>query len=88
MNSAAEEAQRLVADLSRVAVDTIATRGLVADAYALASATGQSVYDSTYVALAVRLETQLITADDRLEKALAAHPMIAAHVRTIQAFGA
>ncbi len=83
-----EEAQRLVADLSRVAVDTIATRGLIADAYALAGATGRSVHDSTYVALAVRLETQLITADDRLERALAAHPMIAAHVCTIQTFGA
>jgi predicted nucleic acid-binding protein len=83
-----EEAQRLVADLSSVAVETIATRGLVGDAYALASATGRSVYDSTYVALAVRLETQLITADDRLEKALAAHPMIAAHVCTVQTFGA
>lgn len=84
----AGEAQRLVADLSRVAVDTIATRGLVADAYALASATGQSVYDSTYVALAVRLETQLITADDRLEQALAAHPMIAGHVCTVETFRA
>ena len=83
-----EEGQRLVADLSRVAVDTVATRGLVADAYALASATGRSVYDATYVALAVRLETQLITADDRLAKALAAHPMIAAHVCTVQTFGA
>lgn len=83
-----EEAQRLVADLSRVAVETVATRGLVTDAYALANATGRSVYDSTYVALAVRLETQLITADDRLEKALAAHPMIAAHVCTVQTFDA
>jgi len=83
----AEEAQQLVADLSSVAVETISTRGLVADAYALASATGRSVYDSTYVALAVRLETQLITADDRLAQALAAHRMIAAHVRTIQTFG-
>ena len=83
----AEEGQRLVVDLSRVAVDTIATRGLVADAYALASATGQTVYDATYLALAVRLETQLITADTRLAKALAAHPMLAAHVRTVQAFG-
>jgi predicted nucleic acid-binding protein len=84
----AEEAQRLVTDLSRAAVDTIATRGLIADAYALAGATGRSVYDATYVALAVRLETQLITADDRLEKALAAHPMIAAHVCMVQTFGA
>lgn len=83
-----EEAHRLVADLSRVAVDTVATRGLVADANALANATGRSVYDSTYVALAVRLETQLITADDRLEKALAAHPMVAAYVCTVQTFGA
>ena len=80
------EAQRLVADLSRVAVDTIATRGLIADACALANATGQSVYDSTYLALAVRLDTQLITADDRLETALAAHPMLVPHVRAIQRF--
>jgi predicted nucleic acid-binding protein len=82
----AAEAQRLVVDLSTVAVETIATRGLVSDAYALAAATGQTVYDATYLALAVRLETQLITADDRLEKALVAHPMIAAYICTIQGF--
>ena len=84
----ADEAQRLVADLSKVAVDTIATRGLIAEACALANATGRSVYDSTYVALAVRLDTQLITADDRLAQALAAHPLVAAHVCTIQTFDA
>lgn len=82
----AAEAQRLVVDLSTVAVETIATRGLVSDAYALAAATGHTVYDATYLALAVRLETQWITADDRLEKALVAHPMIAAYIRTIQGF--
>ena len=47
----ADEAQRLVADLSRWR-STPSHRGLVAEACALANATGRSVYDSMYVALA------------------------------------
>ena len=39
-------------------------------AHALANATGRTSYDSMYVALAVRLNTRLITADDRLGAAL------------------
>lgn len=82
----AEEGQQLVADLVTVAVDTIPTRELVDEAYALAINAEQTVYDATYLVLAVRLKTQLITADDRLEKALSAHPMLAAHIRTVQTF--
>jgi len=66
----AEEGQQLVADIGRVAVETVSCRALAEDAHALAYATGRTVYDSMYVALAVRLNTRAITADDRLESAL------------------
>jgi len=82
----ADEGQHLVGDLSAVAVEAIAMRGLVPDAYALALSTGLTVYDATYVALAVRLETQMITADDRLRRTLASHPPIAAFVRSVEDF--
>lgn len=80
----ADDGRRLVADLSSVAVETVPTRELAGDAYALAIATGRTVYDTTYVALAVRLNTQMITADDRLARALHGHPILGAHVRSLQ----
>ncbi len=82
----AEEGQGLAADISSIAVETVSTRGLMIDAHALAITTGLTVYDAMYLALAVRLETELITADDKLGRIVAAHPMTAAHVRLIQAF--
>jgi predicted nucleic acid-binding protein len=77
-----DEGQRLVADLSIVAVETVAMRGLLQDAHALALSTGITVYDATYLTLAVRLETQVITADDRFARRLADHPLLAPHVRS------
>jgi len=61
----AEQGERLAADISTVAVETVPARGLLVDAHALAVTTGLTVYDSMYLALAVRLKTELITADDR-----------------------
>ncbi len=80
------EGQRLAADIATVAVETVPTRGLMIDAHALAIAIGLTVYDAMYLALAVRLETALITADDRLVRTVAAHPLTAAHVRLVQTF--
>jgi predicted nucleic acid-binding protein len=77
---------QLVADIPSIAVETVSTRGLLIDAHALAVTTGLTVYDSMYLALAVRLQTQAITADDRLSRSVAAHPMMAAHVRLVQTF--
>jgi predicted nucleic acid-binding protein len=57
-----DEGQRLIGDIAEVAVETIAARGLIGDAFAIATASGQTVYDSSYLALAVRLDTQLVTA--------------------------
>jgi len=82
----AEEGQRLAVDISSIAVETVSTRGLMIDAHALAVTTGLTVYDAMYLALAVRLKTALITADDRLSRTVAAHPMTAAHVRLVQTF--
>jgi predicted nucleic acid-binding protein len=46
-------------------------------------APGLTVYDAMYLALAVRLETEPITADDRLSRIVAGHPMTAEHVRLV-----
>jgi predicted nucleic acid-binding protein len=78
--------QRLVTDLGRVAVETVSCRALAADAHALATRIGRTVYDAMYLTLAVQLETRLITADERLARALAAIPLIATHVQAVQAF--
>jgi len=82
----AEEGRRLAADISSVAVETVSTRGLMSEAHALAVTTGLTVYDAMYLALAVRLKTELIAADDRLDRSVAAHLMTAAHVRLVQTF--
>src|SRR6185503_15878993 len=42
-----DEGQRLISDMADVAVETIAARGLIGDAFAIATASGQTVYDST-----------------------------------------
>ena len=81
-----EEGRRLAVDLSSVAVESISMRDLLPDAHALALSSGLTVYDAMYVALAVRLKTQVITADDRLTRALAAYPMAAGYVRGVEDF--
>ncbi len=81
-----EYGQRLVTDIGRVAVETIPCRALAIDAHALATGIGRTVYDAMYLALAVQLETRMITADERLARALAAIPLIATHIQTVQTF--
>ena len=82
----AEEGQRLVTDLSVIAVEAVAMRALLPDAHALALSTGITVYDATYLTLAVRLDTQVVTGDDRLARRLADDPLLAPHVRSIRDF--
>jgi predicted nucleic acid-binding protein len=82
----AEEGQQLVADIARIGVGTVSCRALAGDAHALANATGRTVYDSMYVALAVRLDTRAITADDRFEAALKRIPALAGHIQLVQTF--
>jgi len=83
-----EDGRQLVADMGRIAVETVSCRALAEDAHALADATGRTVYDAMYVALAVRLNTRSITADGRLEAALKNMPAVARHIQLIQTFEA
>jgi predicted nucleic acid-binding protein len=52
---------------------TVSSHTLLVEAFAIASAFDRSVYDALYVALAVTSKSQLVTADERLANALAAH---------------
>jgi len=81
-----DEGRRLVADIGRVAVETVSCRALAEDAHSLANATGRSVYDALYVSLAVRLNTRLITADDRLAAALRSVAALAEHIEPVEEF--
>jgi predicted nucleic acid-binding protein len=82
----ADDAQQLVTDLSVLAVEVVSMRGLLPDAHALALRTDITVYDATYLALAVRLDTQVITGDDRFARRLAQHPQLEPHVRSLRDF--
>lgn len=76
----------LINDLSTASIESVPTPELVADAYALAVASGRTVYDALYLALAIRLKTLFVTADERLFNALANIPMTAAHIRLLGTF--
>lgn len=80
------EGRLLVIDLAQVAVETVATRSLLQDAFALALTAGITVYDAMYLTLAVRLETEVITGDDRFADKIAEHPLLVPHVRRLQDF--
>jgi predicted nucleic acid-binding protein len=68
---AAEDAQQLVREILRVPLEIDASPDLIPDAIELAVKTGQTVYDCLYLALAIRLDCQLITADERFARAIA-----------------
>lgn len=81
-----EQGQRLMADFGTIAVESIPCRALARDAYSLAVSTGRSAYDALYLALAMRLDTQMITADERLANALGANRPLSAHIVSLQHF--
>lgn len=80
------EGRQLVMDLAQVAVETVATRSLLQDGLALALTAGITVYDAMYLTLAVRLETEVITGDERFADKIADHPVLVKHVRRVQDF--
>jgi predicted nucleic acid-binding protein len=72
---------RVTATTAELAIETMKGRNfpavpsleLLEEAFIIATTFRRSVYDGLYVALAVRLRAQLVTADERLAHALAAH---------------
>ena len=67
--SSAEES---IIALERAMLSTVPSATLLKDAFAIASTFDQTVYDGTYVALAVASDMPLVTADERLANALGA----------------
>ena len=78
------DGKKLASDIESVAVETVPCRVLATDACALAIATRRSAYDAMYLALAVRLKTQMVTADEKLARALAGSPIAAPYIQTVQ----
>lgn len=68
----AEDGTVLLTAMARVPVRRFADAPLLEAAFAIASTFGRSVYDSVYVALALREHARLVTADRRLYNALKA----------------
>jgi len=67
------EAEAVVADMKARDFATVSSGVLLPEALRIAFAYDRSVYDCLYVALAVQSKTDLITADERLANAVAAH---------------
>jgi predicted nucleic acid-binding protein len=70
---ASTAAQTALTGLQERKLPTVSSLGLVDLAFGIATAFDRTVYDSLYVALALDSKAQLITADERLANALAAH---------------
>ena len=66
-------AQRGLKSLQSLRIPTISSLVLLDLAFAIATAHDRTVSDSLYVALAVDAKAQLVTADEKLANALAAH---------------
>lgn len=66
-------AETALASLRERKLPTVSSLSLLDLAFGIANTFDRTVYDSLYVALAVHSKAQLITADERLANALAAH---------------
>jgi predicted nucleic acid-binding protein len=67
-----ETAEVALATLEEAKITTAPASSLLKDSFAIAVTFGRSVYDCTYVALAVASNTTFLTADERLANVLAA----------------
>jgi predicted nucleic acid-binding protein len=70
----ADDAVGIVAEMLRVPIVTYSGFELVSSALTLAGATGRTVYDCLYLALAIRENVPLLTADERLANAMKSGP--------------
>lgn len=66
-------AQEAITALVKCELATFSIEALLERAFLIATTFDRSVYDALYVALAVQSGAELITADERLANALAAH---------------
>jgi predicted nucleic acid-binding protein len=66
-----EEASQLANDFSQMPIETGSTHELLMPAVEIALATGITVYDAMYVSAAMKWESKLVTADEKLVTLLA-----------------
>jgi predicted nucleic acid-binding protein len=66
-------ATEALTDMLHYGLPTVGARELADAALPIALATGRTIYDAIYVALAVQKDAAFITADERLANALATH---------------
>jgi predicted nucleic acid-binding protein len=64
------EAERIIAELENAPLPFILSLDLLAEAFKVAIDTERTVYDSMYLALAVRMGCQMVTADRKLYNSL------------------
>jgi len=76
------EGAELISDLGKLPLIVTPAKSLVADALSLAMNLNRTVYDCTYLALAVHTAAPLISCDRRLVNALASTPL-APHIAFI-----
>jgi predicted nucleic acid-binding protein len=67
------DAELALGSMMRLDFQTFPSKGLVSEALPIAFRFGRAIYDCLYVALAMRSKTEMITADEGLANALAAH---------------
>lgn len=70
-----EEAGQLLADFLRLPLRITPSESLIESALQIAMRANRTAYDSLYVALAVKTESVMVTADKRLINALAGSPL-------------
>jgi predicted nucleic acid-binding protein len=66
-------AEKAILALKNRSFPTTSSHDLLEEAFSIAATFDRAVYDSLYVALAVRLKADMVTADERFANALAAH---------------
>ncbi len=72
----------MLSGISKVPLAVTPSRDLMEAALEIALAHGRTVYDAIYVALAVARDCALVTADERLVRALGGGPL-ARHVKSL-----
>jgi predicted nucleic acid-binding protein len=77
----AAEAEDILRQVTLLPVTRHFDAALLMAAFDLAVQTGRTVYDSCYLALAVRLNGQMASADEHFVKGLAGTPWAAAVIR-------
>jgi predicted nucleic acid-binding protein len=68
-----ETARASLIALQELEIPTVSAFALLDSALGIAISHARTVYDAVYVALAVKSKAQLVTADEKLANALAAH---------------